>query len=156
VTGVSVRSEHSHTGPIPAAASSGSSQSNYLRVQPVEVDIPAALDGAGYQNIGELTVRNLLAAATMCLGLATPALASVELSPEQLDSVTAGITLILNFVPSAAASIPAFASQLTDQGWQVTTSGTTLTAVFGGVQAGTETLGLATPTITVNSFMPVE
>jgi hypothetical protein len=99
-------------------------------------------------------VRNLLAAATMCLGLATPALASVELSPEQLDSVTAGVTLILSFVPSAAASIPSFASQLTNQGWQVTTSGNTLTAVFGGVQPGTATLGLATPTITVNMFTP--
>jgi hypothetical protein len=105
-------------------------------------------------NIGELTVRNLLAAATMCLGLATPALASVELLPEQLDSVTAGVTLVLNFAPgSAAASMQAFASQLTAQGWQVTTVGNTVTAVFGGVQPGTATLGLDTPTITVNNFI---
>jgi hypothetical protein len=91
-------------------------------------------------NIGELTVKNLLAAATLCLSLATPALASVELSPEQLDSVTAGVQLILNFVD--AASIPALAAQLQSQGWIVETSGNTLTA----------TLGPETPKITVNNF----
>jgi hypothetical protein len=91
-------------------------------------------------NIGELTVKNLLAAATLCLSLATPALASVELSPEQLDSVTAGVQLILNFVD--AASIPALAAQLQSQGWKVETSGNTLTA----------TLGPDTPKITVNNF----
>jgi hypothetical protein len=92
-------------------------------------------------NIGELTVRNLLAAATLCLGLATPALASVELSSEQLDSVAAGTTLILNFVD--AAFIPAYVSAFQSQGWTVTQSGNTLTAM----------LGPASPTITVTNFV---
>ena len=115
-------------------------KSNYLRVQPVE---PAALADGTATNIGELTVKNLLAAATLCLSLATPALASVELSPEQLDSVTAGVQLILNFDPAAsAASRQALADQLQSQGWKVELSGNTLTA----------TLGAETPKITVNNF----
>jgi hypothetical protein len=74
-------------------------------------------------------MRKLLAAATLYLGLATPALASVELLPEQLDSVTAGITFVVTSVD--AASIPGLVSTLQSQGWTVTVSGLTVTAQLG-------------------------
>lgn len=74
-------------------------------------------------------MRKLLAAATLCLGLATPAVASVELLPEQLDSVTAGVTFVLTSVN--AASAPGLVSALQSQGWTVTMSGETVTAILG-------------------------
>jgi hypothetical protein len=71
-------------------------------------------------------MRKLLAAATLYLGLATPALASVELLPEQLDSVTAGVTFVVS--AANAASMPGLVSTLQSQGWTVTVSGATVTA----------------------------
>lgn len=76
-------------------------------------------------------MRNLLAAATLCLGLATPALASVELSPEQLDSVTAGVTMTLHFTPATVSQIATWATTLRDQGWSAIYQGDTLTATIG-------------------------